>query len=106
VFQRRYKAIVVERDSYLKKLARYVVLNPVRAKRVQHPGEWPWSSCAMTAGKAPSPVWLSTGGCSVNLVRSGKERKTLIYALWRKATGGQASGPISSSRFTWAVTRS
>jgi putative transposase len=60
VFQGRYKAILVERDSYLKELARYVVLNPVRAKRVQHPGEWPWSSYAMTAGKAVSPVWLST----------------------------------------------
>jgi putative transposase len=30
VFQGRYKAILVERDRYLKELARYVVLNPVR----------------------------------------------------------------------------
>jgi putative transposase len=39
VFQGRYKAILVERDGYLKESARYVVLNPVRAKRVQHPGD-------------------------------------------------------------------
>ena len=31
VFQGRYKAILVERDSYLLELSRYVVLNPVRA---------------------------------------------------------------------------
>ena len=52
VFQGRYKVILVKRDSYLKELARYVVLNPVRAKRVQHPSDRPWSSYAMTAGKA------------------------------------------------------
>jgi len=31
VFQGRYKAIMVERESYLLELSRYVVLNPVRA---------------------------------------------------------------------------
>jgi len=35
VFQRRYKGILVERDEYLLELARYVVLNPVRANRVK-----------------------------------------------------------------------
>ena len=34
--QGRYKAILVERDSYLLELLRYVVLNPVRARMVAH----------------------------------------------------------------------
>jgi putative transposase len=34
VFRGRYKAIIVERESYLLELARYVVLNPVRAGMV------------------------------------------------------------------------
>jgi len=34
----------VERDSYLLELARYVVLNPARARMVPAPGDWPWSS--------------------------------------------------------------
>ena len=33
VFQGRFKAILVHKDSYLLELARYVVLNPLRAKR-------------------------------------------------------------------------
>lgn len=33
VFQGRYKAIVVNKGNYLLELARYVVLNPVRAGR-------------------------------------------------------------------------
>ena len=44
VFQGRYKAILVERDNYLLELARYVVLNPLRAKMVKRLEAWPWSS--------------------------------------------------------------
>lgn len=50
LFQGRFKAIVVDRESYLLKLARYVVLNPVRAGLVARPEEWPWSSYRATAG--------------------------------------------------------
>lgn len=60
VFQGRFKAIVVERESYLLELARYIVLNPVRARRVSHPGRYRWSSYLATAGRAPRPSWLST----------------------------------------------
>ena len=86
VFQGRYKAILVERDSYLKELARYVVLNPVRAKRVQHPGDWPWSSYAMTAGKAASPVWLSTDWL---LGQFGSQRERAQNAYVRFVEEGQ-----------------
>ena len=60
VFQGRYKAIMVERDSYLLELARYVVLNPLRAKMVKHLEAWPWSSFLATCGQAASPSWLQT----------------------------------------------
>ena len=44
LFQGRYKAILVDRDSYFLELARYIVLNPVRAAMVKHPRLWAWSS--------------------------------------------------------------
>ncbi len=50
VFQGRYKAIVVERDSYLFVLCRYIVLNPIRAGMVQTAQEYGWSSYRATAG--------------------------------------------------------
>ncbi|MBN7799211.1 REP-associated tyrosine transposase, partial [Parahaliea mediterranea] len=50
VFQGRFKAIVVDRDSYLLELARYFVLNPVRAGMVRSAKDWPWSSYRATAG--------------------------------------------------------
>jgi REP-associated tyrosine transposase len=43
-FQGRYKAVMVEKDSYLLELSRYVVLNPVRAHMVNDVADWPWSS--------------------------------------------------------------
>jgi putative transposase len=50
LLQGRFKAIVVDRESYLLELARYVVLNPVRAGLVARPEDWPWSSFQATAG--------------------------------------------------------
>lgn len=60
VFQGRYKGILVERDSYLLELARYVVLNPVRAGMVKHAGKWKWSSYHATIGADDRPEWLHT----------------------------------------------
>jgi REP element-mobilizing transposase RayT len=61
LFQGRYKAIVVDRDSYLLELSRYVVLNPVRAGRVENPADWVWSSYGPTVGAVPAPTWLAAG---------------------------------------------
>ena len=44
LFQGRYKAILVDRDSYLKELSRYMHLNPVRAGMVGKPEEYQYSS--------------------------------------------------------------
>jgi REP element-mobilizing transposase RayT len=56
VLQGRYKAMLVEEAGYLFELARYIVLNPVRAGMCAAPGQWPWSSYAVTAGLAASSV--------------------------------------------------
>jgi putative transposase len=59
VFQGRFKAILVDGESYLLELARYVVLNPVRAGMVSDAGQWPWSSYGAAMGQAPRPSWLA-----------------------------------------------
>lgn len=61
VFQGRFKAIVVQREAYLLELARYVVLNPVRAGMCAMPEQWPWSSYNATVGRIAAPGWLRTG---------------------------------------------
>jgi len=59
VLQGRFKSIVVERESYLLELCRYLVLNPVRAGLVATPQAWPWSSYRATAGETPVAPWLA-----------------------------------------------
>jgi putative transposase len=61
LFQGRYKAILVDRDAYFLELARYIVLNPVRAAIVKHPRLWAWSSYRAMIRTLPTPVWLTTG---------------------------------------------
>ena len=60
VFQGRFKAIIVQREAYLLELARYVVLNPVRAGICQMPEQWRWSSHLAMVGQAHRPNWLHT----------------------------------------------
>lgn len=60
-FQGRYKAVLVEKDAYLLELARYVVLNPVRAGMVAQAEDWPWSSYRTVIGREPAPPWLAVG---------------------------------------------
>src|SRR5690606_423102 len=58
LFEGRFRSLVVQRESYLKRVARYVALNPVRAHLVADPGAWPWSTYRATAGLDEPPDWL------------------------------------------------
>ena len=44
LFQGRYKSILVDSDTYLLQLVRYIHLNPWRAKLEESFGKYPWSS--------------------------------------------------------------
>lgn len=58
LFQGRYKAILVEKESYLLEVIRYVLLNPVRADMTKTVGQYPWSSYRAMIDKAETPDWL------------------------------------------------
>ncbi len=59
LFQGRYKAVLVDGDSYLLEMVRYIHLNPVRAGMVTRPEEYPWSGHRAYLGKETLP-WLTT----------------------------------------------
>lgn len=59
IFQGRFKAILVDRESYLLELCRYVVLNPVRTGTVARPAQYAWSSYGATAGMGKAPAFLT-----------------------------------------------
>jgi REP element-mobilizing transposase RayT len=59
VLEGRFHARVVDKDAYLHAVCRYIVLNPVRAELVTHPGQWSWSSYRATTGETPVPAFLT-----------------------------------------------
>lgn len=58
LFQGRFHSFLVEKETYLRELLRYVVLNPVRAKMVARPEDYLWSSYRSTAGLEAADNWL------------------------------------------------
>ncbi len=86
VLQGRFKSVIVEKESYLLELARYVVLNPVRAKLVRRPRRWPWSSYRATAGQAATPDFLTVDWI---LAQFGEARKRAQAAYRRFVLRGR-----------------
>ena len=60
LLQGRFNAILVDRDSYLLSLIRYVERNPVAAGLAAYAAGWRWSSYRSHAGLESSPGWLET----------------------------------------------
>jgi len=59
LFQGRFKSVLVDSDAYLLELARYIVLNPVRAQMVYSAEDWSWSSYRGTAGMTQGHACLT-----------------------------------------------
>src|SRR5687767_4649122 len=60
LFQGRFKSHLVEKESYLLELSRYIILNPVRAAMVERPEDYRWSSYRAMVGLETAPAWLTT----------------------------------------------
>lgn len=59
LFERRYKAWLIDADTYFITLLRYIHLNPVKARMVQHVDDYAWSSHPVYRGAA-SAEWVTT----------------------------------------------
>ncbi len=58
LFRGRYKALLIEKDSHLLQVVRYIHLNPVEAKVVREAREHPWTSHRYYVGRGGGPVGL------------------------------------------------
>ncbi len=59
LFQGRYKGVLIEKESYLVSVSRYIHLNPKRAGLVKRPEEYSWSSYPDYIGKGKKKTWLT-----------------------------------------------
>jgi REP-associated tyrosine transposase len=80
LFQGRYRSILVDREEYLLVVARYIVLNPVRAGLVKDPSDYLWSSYAATAGLKTPPSFLIIQG----ILSHFSENESLAKKLYRE----------------------
>jgi REP element-mobilizing transposase RayT len=91
LFQGRFKSFLIEKEAYLLEVLRYVVLNPVRAKMVERPDDYRWSSYRATAGFEAAPDWLALD----ELVPwFGDDQWQLTYREW-------VAGAIGSEESLW-----
>jgi putative transposase len=56
LWERRYKASLVDSQSYVLHCHRYIELNPLRARMTDDPAAFPWSSCANHCGLRPDAI--------------------------------------------------
>jgi putative transposase len=111
LFQGRYKGILIQKDSHLLEVCRYVVLNPVRAKAVKKPEQWRWSSYQATAGiEKPHPClsieWIlnqfgSTRRIAVKAYRKFVEDGIKQESIWEAV---RAQSILGEEEFTATLT--
>jgi len=109
LFQGRFKSIVVEKESHLLELARYIVLNPVRAGLARSARDWRWSSYRATAGQTDVPDFLSTDWLLSQFGRSRRAATRAYRAFVKQGRGvdvwedGVSGVLMGSERFIQAM---
>lgn len=81
LFQARYNAEIIEKDDYALEVSRYIHLNPMRAKMVEKPEDYRWSSYGMYIGNKKEKLITSNKVLAYFL----KANKRKEYKEWCQA---------------------
>jgi hypothetical protein len=84
----------VEKNEHLLELCRYIVLNPVRARMVDEPKKWNWSSYPATAYPAKAHDFLMVDWILLQFARN----KTEARKVYRKFV---AEGLLKQEQSPW-----
>jgi len=96
LFQGRYKAVLVQKESHLLEVSRYIVLNPLRANIVTSPDEWQWSSHHYLINWKRRPAWLE---CDWLLSQFGNDPAKAISAYQTFVLAGIGkTSPLAATR--------
>ena len=94
LFERRYRSVLVDADTHLLRLVRYIHLNPLRAGLVADPADYPWSGHRAYLGLASIP-WLTTD-FTLRLLGTNRSSARRAYARLISAGGD----PDDSAQFS------
>lgn len=87
LFQGRYKGILVDKDVYLLQLSKYVHLNPVRAKIIQKPELYKWSSYQEYVWKNKEAKWVEYSWILSKFGRNKEEARKKYKEFVNEGTG-------------------
>lgn len=79
LFQGRYKAVLIEKESYSLELSRYIHLNPLKAKMVKRPEDHAYSSFRYYVSKGKKPEFLETDWLLGQFHKNFPEAKENLY---------------------------
>jgi len=89
LFRGRFKSILIEKDSYLLELVRYIHRNPYKAKLEKSIGEYEWSSHRGYMNERERPKWLKTEDALLEFSEYDKEAKRRLNAFVNKKIPGE-----------------
>ncbi len=81
LWEGRFKSSLIQSNRYLLEVYRYIELNPVRAKMVDDPGEYVWSSYRINAMGVESEL-MTPHGEYLRLGKNKSERQANYQALF------------------------
>lgn len=97
LFQGRYKAILVEADTYLLELSRYIHLNPVRVGIVQQPEQYQWSSYLSYIDPSKAPDWLKTDFILGYFGRKAPDARSKYQEFVENLLGKEYESPLNAT---------
>jgi len=83
LWEGRYKSCLIESETYLLEVYRYIELNPVRASMIEDPSEYRWSSYQCNALGAKSAL-LTPHDLYRRLGQNDAERRLSYRALFER----------------------
>jgi putative transposase len=96
VLQGRYFSRLIEDGSYQLNTLRYIALNPVAARKVSRPEDWPWSSHRAAAGlcERPSFLDLESIACAFDVGTWDDARERYVMFVNAPAAIEDIAGPV------------
>ena len=103
LWEGRYRAAPIESEAHLLACARYIELNPVRARMVGHPRDYPWSSYAANARGVADPL-VAHHEIYERLGNAPAERQKAYCALFRGAVDDDFADALrAATNGGWAL---
>ena len=97
LWEGRHKGSLVQSEAYLLNCMRYIELNPVRAKMVEKPEDYPWSSYMANAYAVENDL-ISPQGSYLDLSKIRQDRVLSYRALFEEPMSGRM---LSDIRQAW-----